>query len=494
MPRSPLALVLLLLLARFTTSVSSAAVSVTEFGAKGDARSDDTRAIQKALDTGKNVLIPEGTFRITNALQPRANQVIELVGTVRVADSIIQPLTVDASAGQPAVTVADASSYYVGQWVTVGAEDLKIQGGGKNKVRREGGDCGRIASIEGNTIHFELPLKRNYKVTAKARLGTQPSAFLVTESGVRIHGTGAIDGNKKKQFDFAPADMTAVKSRGEETRAGCGICVDSYKDPIENIVIEGITIRDCILHNLSLYRARHSRIDRVTSIRAHDKNILLRLSEYCQVTNNQCMNSEFEDGIILYSGNHHCVVQSNICTDNARLGIGVNAFQTGIILGGNICRDNPANLTLRGDFCSSTGDFCGGRGGVCIEGRGNQVTGLVSQNPVNISSTDLSYTGGIISAPVDGRLQFGMVIFRNTDDRRTALVDGIRIRGVTIKNCGTAVTVKGVVKDVRFIDNRIEAQQELFAIEPQCKEQVMMERNEETIVKSLPPPPKTAGR
>jgi hypothetical protein len=487
MTRSSLALVLLSLLALSITPLASA-VSVTEFGAKGDGKSDDTRAIQKALDTGRNVLIPEGTFRITNALQPKAGQVIELTGTVRVADSIIQPLTADAPAGQPAVTLADVTGYYVGQWVTVGAEDLKIQGGGKNKVRREGGDCGRIASIEGNTIRFELPLRRDYKVSAKARLGTQPSAFLITQPGVRIHGTGVIDGNKKKQFDFAPADMTAVKSRGEETRAGCGICIDSYKDPIEHIVIEGITIRGCILHNLSLYHARHSRIDRVTSIAAHDKNILLRLSEYCQVTNNQCMDSEFEDGIILYSGNNHCVLQANICTDNARLGIGVNAFQTGIILSGNICRDNPANLTLRGDFCSSTGDFCGGKGGVCIEGRGNQVTGLVSQNPVNISSTDLSYTGGIISAPIDERLQIGMLIFRNTDDRRTALIDGVRVRGVTIKNCSTAVVVKGVIKDVRFIDNRIEAQREIYAIDPQCKEQVTMERNEERIVKPTATP------
>src|SRR4051812_20309586 len=73
--------------------LAPAAVSVSDFGAKGDGAADDTRAIQAALDSGEHVTIPRGTFRITNALQPKANQVVELIGTVRVSDSNIQPLT-----------------------------------------------------------------------------------------------------------------------------------------------------------------------------------------------------------------------------------------------------------------------------------------------------------------------------------------------------------------------------------------------------------------
>lgn len=474
-----------MLLALFClVTTAHAAVSVTDYGAKGDGKADDTRAMQKALDSGRNVLIPEGVFRITNALRPKAGQVIEIEGTVKVSDSLIQPLTADAAAKQHVVQVADASGYYVGQWVTLGADSLRIQGGGGNKDRREGGDCGRIASVEGNTVRFELPLKRDYKVADKARLGTQCSAFLITVPGVRVHGTGVIDGNKKKQFDFAPGDMTTPKSRGEETRAGCGISVDSLVEPIAGLSVEGITIRDCILHNLSFYRVHHSRIDRVTCIGAHDKNILLRYSEHCQLTANQCRDSDYEDGIILYSGNHHCVLQGNICTNNARLGIGVNAFQEGIVLGGNICRDNPANLSLRGDFCSSTGDFCGGRGGVRIEGRGNQVTNLVALNSVTLCGTDLSYIGGIISGPPEEPLRIGLEIWRNTTDRRTALIDGVRVRGVTIQNVQTAVSVKGEVKDVRLIENRLQAGKEVFAIEEPCKEHVTMERNEMSVVKA----------
>lgn len=460
------------------SQVAHAAVPVTDFGAKGDGVADDTHAIQEALDTGKNIVIPEGIWRITNALQPKANQVIELIGTVRVADSNIQPLIADAAAGQPTVTVADASGYYPGQWVTLGAEDLKIQGGGAIKVRREGGDCGRIASIDGNTIAFELPLRRTYTVESKTRLGTQPSAFLITQPGVTIRGTGVIDGNRAHQFDFAPGDMTPSKGRGEETRAGCGISIDSDPEPVAHISIEGITIRDCILHNLSLYRARNTLISGITSLRAHDKGILLRLSEDCRILGNQCLDSEFEDGIILYSGNNRCIVQGNICANNARGGLTVNAFQTGIILSGNICHDNPANLTLRGDNCSSTGDFCSGIGGIVIHGRGNQVNGLVALCPVNISATDLTYTGGIISGTEEQPLRLAMEIARTSDDRRVAPVDGVRIRQVTMKHCRTAVNIKGLVKNVRLSDNRILATAQAFQIADECRSEVNLEANE----------------
>jgi hypothetical protein len=468
---------LLAIIALGLWAVQAAAISVTEFGAVGDGRADDTRAIQATLDTGKSVVVPEGVFRITNALMPRGNQQIEIIGTIRVADALIQPLAADVPAGQPRIPVKDARGFYAGQWVTVADESLRIQGGGKNKVRREGGDCGRIARIEGNTLVMELNLRRGYSVAAMGRVGTQPSAFLITQSNVRLCGPGVIDGNKAHQFDFAPADMTEKKGRGEETRAGCGISIDSDPGVVSHISIEGITVRDAILHNISLYRVRDSSVANVTCIGAHDKNILLRLSEFCRVAGNRCMDSQFEDGIILYSGNRHCVVQGNICTGNARMGICVNAFQTGILLSGNISMNNPLNFSIRGDHGSATGDFSSG-GRVNIEGRGNSISGLISLGAVSISATDLVYSGGTIGGEEGKPLAIGMSIARNSPDRRVALVDRVRIRGVSFRGCTTAVRVSGVVKDVRLVDNRFECEGPAVAIAEECRAEVSFARNE----------------
>jgi hypothetical protein len=49
-------------------------VSVKDFGAVGDGSADDTAAIQAALDTGKNVLIPDGIFLLSGNLTPQSNQ------------------------------------------------------------------------------------------------------------------------------------------------------------------------------------------------------------------------------------------------------------------------------------------------------------------------------------------------------------------------------------------------------------------------------------
>jgi len=41
-------------------------VSVLQFGAVGDGVADDTAAIQAAINTGRQVLIPAGRYKITN--------------------------------------------------------------------------------------------------------------------------------------------------------------------------------------------------------------------------------------------------------------------------------------------------------------------------------------------------------------------------------------------------------------------------------------------
>jgi len=49
-----------------STSVPEGWVNVKDFGAKGDGVTDDTIAFQNALNTGKTVFIPEGTFIVSN--------------------------------------------------------------------------------------------------------------------------------------------------------------------------------------------------------------------------------------------------------------------------------------------------------------------------------------------------------------------------------------------------------------------------------------------
>ena len=58
------------------TALSGRIATPAAFGAKGDMTTDDTAALQACLDTGLPVIIPEGRFRITRALQVKPGQIV----------------------------------------------------------------------------------------------------------------------------------------------------------------------------------------------------------------------------------------------------------------------------------------------------------------------------------------------------------------------------------------------------------------------------------
>ena len=60
--------------------ITGASANIKDFGAVGDGVTDDSVAIQAAFDSGSlNVLVPEGTYIISVALVPVANQTIIFV-------------------------------------------------------------------------------------------------------------------------------------------------------------------------------------------------------------------------------------------------------------------------------------------------------------------------------------------------------------------------------------------------------------------------------
>lgn len=64
-------------------------VNVIDYGATGDGITDDTTALQAALDSGSpTVYFPQGTYIITSALQVRSNTTIKMDGWVKASSSI----------------------------------------------------------------------------------------------------------------------------------------------------------------------------------------------------------------------------------------------------------------------------------------------------------------------------------------------------------------------------------------------------------------------
>lgn len=119
--------------------------SVMSYGAKGDGVTDDTAAIQSALDTLKSVILPPGQYKITHALHGYSNQSILGFGAsingVGLTDysirfegagtTVFQPLALDAVYRLYVVQVPTTAAFAAGDFVLIhdpitGATELNI--------------------------------------------------------------------------------------------------------------------------------------------------------------------------------------------------------------------------------------------------------------------------------------------------------------------------------------------------------------------------------
>lgn len=450
-------------------------VSVKDFGAVGDGVHDDTNAIQAALDSGATkVVIPAGTFAVTDAIKPRSNQEIEIRGTLKLADAKVQTVTADVNAGDKSVSVADAGGFRVGQWlIIIDDESFKWQ-------TRVVGDCGRVAAINGNSLEFEGTFVKSYRADANARIATHPSAILIENAeNVTIRGTGTVDGNKDNQLDARPLVMEGcgVRAResiggvgGEELRAGS--CVVSCGPPASmlNIVVEGITVRDASEHNICLIGVVHSRISNTVCSGCRDKNITMLDSRGCRVDGNVASFSEWEDGICFHqrTGNRRILVQGNICEGNPRSGIHVGFMEDEIHLSNNLCLDNGLHIAIDGANCSSTGDACHGGNfkrfgrdvapGVHFSGRNTRISNLVLTGDrviqVEIDAESLAWMGGLVQAT--GERDGNGVVIAKLAGSNTGIPNDILIQGVKFEGLKTGVHISPETKQVRLVENSFE--------------------------------------
>lgn len=351
----------------------------------GDGVTNNAPAIQQALDSGaRHVIVPAGTYNLLGPLRPLPNQCLEINGTLRIGDAVIQTLRQDVQPGDAKVVVTKGSAYAVGQEVTLHDEQLPIhlinwvhhpegvrpRHGATYQTRRVNAGHARIVAISGNTLHLNAASSRAYRCKFQACLATQHSAILIEHDHVRVCGTGTIEGNKHNQLDAQPGPLEHDSQ--EENTAGCCIKVASTQ-PLEGIVIEDITLQNAILHNLSLgvHNNAHfpdcvvsdSIVRGVHSLYAHDKNIAIGRCRNCRIVNNVAAFSEFEDGIVLHQVANdrrqaagEIQIQGNRCIGNARNGLHVGANMHDIHLSENICSTNGFNLVLNGDDGTSTDD------------------------------------------------------------------------------------------------------------------------------------------
>ena len=196
---------------------------VRRYGATGDGTTDDTTAIQTALNTGHNVFLPPLTFRIDSPLL-LTDATVKIVGYGAVLDfsnnstaaavalkiegsesATTTTLTANSNQGDATLTVASIAGFLADDWASV-TSDTELLGTEATYVK---GELVKIASAAASTLTLYSGVKTSYDQGAPTVTITKFNMIERPEiHGIKIIGSGVIaDDHVGIQISYAVAPL-----------------------------------------------------------------------------------------------------------------------------------------------------------------------------------------------------------------------------------------------------------------------------------------------
>jgi len=234
-------------------------VNVLDFGAKGDGTTDDTAALKAAISacpTPGAVYLPAGSYVIKGHIdmpsgvvirgagidkthllsEPNGANTFQIFGT---AGNFVQ-LTGTAPKGTEQVSVADASSFSVGQSAQIVMDNEDFMG----TVRFDNcrGQTVKIEAISGNSLTFDIPLRLEYPFGANPRI--RPLTPKQDVGFEDFHVKQVVNDGTSSVFHFNVAENCWVKNVESEMTARYHIYINNSRY---------ITVRDSVMHHAYNY-------------------------------------------------------------------------------------------------------------------------------------------------------------------------------------------------------------------------------------------------
>jgi len=214
---------------------SSLVVNVKDKGATGDGRTDDTAAIQAAIDavggTGGAVLVPDGTYMVDAAGEASVKLKSDM--TLKLSDRATLKAIPTGAEIYAVLTMSGVSNV----WVIGGTLE-----GERDRHKGESGEWGMGISIVKDAKHITIS-----GLTSKKMWG---DGFYVQEAGdVRFCAVTA-DANRRQGLSIIEADGLLVlnsvfkNTHGTRPSAGIDFEPDEASQEISNVHIEGSKFLD----------------------------------------------------------------------------------------------------------------------------------------------------------------------------------------------------------------------------------------------------------
>jgi parallel beta-helix repeat protein len=288
-------------------------VSVKDFGAVGDGVTDDTAAIQAALNTGKNVFIPNGTYVVDpdTSVSPVSNQRITLE-----QEAVLQASASSSSGVYSVIRIFGVSDVIVEGGTVIGDRATHIG------VLGESGMGIYVADSSGITI-------RDVETRDCWGDGIYVGGTGTTgkSTNVRIENVRS-DNNRRQGLTIAAAYSVVVdggsftNTNGTAPAAGIDIEPNPGKGEVENVVVQNA---------------------RCSGNNGHGIAVSQTICKNVKLVNNTCVLNGLSGIQSAYIGSD-LLVSGNTVTDNTEHGVNIqgdNAYVTReIIIDNNTVKNN----------------------------------------------------------------------------------------------------------------------------------------------------------
>jgi parallel beta-helix repeat protein len=318
--------------------------NVKEYGAAGDGETDDTAAIQAAIQAGigAHTYVPAGIYHTVSTINLPSHTQLVLDDGARIVNGSGNPLFIHKS---------DADN-----------ADITIQGGSfegnhdsnTTQYALAGSDIARLKIRDCSFSYFSMGI---YLINC--------SDFDITRNTIQDCGTTTAVSRKSLQlWGGVRGKITnnAVLSSGgygidlvaDSTHSSHDIDVSSNK--VWNCVMMGIIAAGGIHERLSISNNSCCYNGSGGSVKASQGGINVHGLDDGSISRNFCcfnvysgieVNGEFFGGDDNHTRSNHTIVAENICNDNGNIGIHI-LNSTYINVTGNKCRNNAINMQIYG--------------------------------------------------------------------------------------------------------------------------------------------------